>query len=200
MIGSIRGIVSLLAKEYCLVENNGIGYRVFMPSSNLAQLNVGQETYIHIYTNVREDAILLYGFLDQPYYHLFLQLTSVSGIGPKVAINILSQAKPDTFYLAIQNRDTKLLTTLPGIGKKTAERLILELKDKIGPLIDNNEIIGEEYIEENISCTKEAVDALRSLGYSNGEIYPLLKNIERCEELSTEEIIKMVLKQMAGRN
>lgn len=199
MIGSIKGKITLLTKEYCLLENNGIGYRVFMPVSNLAQLTLGQEIYAYIYTNVREDAILLYGFLSQNYYKLFLELTSVSGVGPKVALNILSQAKPDSFYLAIQNRDIKTLSTLPGVGKKTAERLILELKDKIE--ISSNKIEADNVINESDAgtCTREAVEALKSLGYTAGEIYPILKTIDNCAELSTEDIIKRALKQMAGR-
>ena len=199
MIGSIKGKITLLAKEYCLLENNGIGYRIFMPVSNLAQLTLGQEIYAYIYTNVREDAILLYGFLSQNYYKLFLELTSVSGVGPKVALNILSQAKPDSFYLAIQNRDIKTLSTLPGVGKKTAERLILELKDKIEIASDNIEVDNVINESDAGTCTREAVEALKSLGYTAGEIYPILKTIDSCADLTTEDIIKRALKQMAGR-
>ncbi len=125
MIGSIKGKVAYLANEYCLLEtNSGVGYRVFMPAAHLGQLAVGMEARVHTYMAVREDAILLFGFLNQEYYNLFLLLLGVSGVGPKVALGILSAVKPDDFYLAVQSRDLKVLTKLPGIGKKTAERLL----------------------------------------------------------------------------
>ena len=133
MIGSVRGTVAYQAAEYCLIETaGGVGYRVFMPVSQMRTLSMGQEVRVLTYTSVREDAIQLYGFLTQQYYDLFALLLSVSGIGPKVAIGILGAARPEDFYLAVQSRDLKMLTKLPGIGKKTAERMVLELKDKIG--------------------------------------------------------------------
>ena len=123
MIGSVRGTVAYQAAEYCLIETaGGVGYRVFMPVSQMRTLSMGQEVRVLTYTSVREDAIQLYGFLTQQYYDLFALLLSVSGIGPKVAIGILGAARPEDFYLAVQSRDLKMLTKLPGIGKKTAER------------------------------------------------------------------------------
>ena len=135
MIGSIKGTVAYQAAEYCLVETaGGVGYRVFMPVSQLRTLSVGQSVRVLTYTAVREDAIQLYGFMTQQYYDLFTLLLSVSGVGPKGALGILGAAKPEDFYLAVQSRDIKMLTKLPEIGKKTAERMVLELKDKIGTL------------------------------------------------------------------
>ena len=147
MIGSLRGVISLLATDYCLLENNGVGYRVFMPAISLSQIKTGQEIRVFTYMAVREDAILLYGFLTQEYYQLFLQLTAVSGVGPKVALGVLSASKPENFYLAIQNRNIKVLTSLPGIGKKMAERLILELKDKVESMDTSgaNEDVASSY-------------------------------------------------------
>ncbi|MGL5207463.1 MAG: Holliday junction branch migration protein RuvA [Acidaminococcaceae bacterium] len=199
MIGSIKGCVSFLAADYCLLENNGIGYRVFMPAISLSQIKAGQEIHVFTYMAVREDAILLYGFLTQEYYQLFLQLTAVSGVGPKVALGVLSAAKPETFYLAIQNRDLKVLTGLPGIGKKMAERLILELKDKVESLEENGKvenIVGTAAADNN---TSEAIEALRALGYNNTEIYPIVKAIPNCSELTTENIIRQALRNLAGR-
>ena len=133
MIGSLKGSVAYLGPDYCLIETNGgVGYRVFMPSAHLAQLALGAQVRVHTHTAVREDAILLYGFLSQEYYDLFELLLGVSGVGPKMALGILSAVKPEAFYLAVQSRDVKTLTKLPGIGKKTAERMLLELKDKVG--------------------------------------------------------------------
>ena len=200
MIGSLKGNISHLATDHCLLENNGIGFRVFMPAISLSQIKIGQEVRVFTYMSVREDAILLYGFLTQEYYQLFLLLTSVSGVGPRVAMGVLSAVKPDAFYLAIKNRDLKALTKLPGIGKKMAERLILELKDKVETSdgFDDVESISSIDSADN-SATSEAIEALRTLGYTNAEIYPVVKAIPNCSELSTETIIRQALKNMAGR-
>ena len=200
MIGSLRGVVAMLAADHCLLENNGVGYRVFMPSISLSQIKTGQEIRVITYMAVREDAILLYGFLTQEYYQLFLQLTSVSGVGPKVALGVLSAAKPENFYLAIQNRDIKVLTGLPGIGKKMAERLILELKDKVESMDGSGAV--ENVLDSSDGAnnnTSEAIEALRALGYTNTEIYPVVKAIPNCTELSTENIIRQALRNLAGR-
>ena len=170
MIGSIKGKVAELANEYCLIETpGGVGYRVFMPSANLAALSLGSEVRVHTYTSVREDAILLFGFLQKQYYDLFVLLIAVSGVGPKVALGILSAVKPDDFYMAVQNRDMKALPKLPGIGD----------------------------VPE--TAVGEAIEALQALGYSNSEIVPALKTVEGYEKMPCEEIIKHVLKVFAGR-
>ena len=200
MIGSLRGVVALLATDHCLLENNGVGYRVFMPAISLSQIKTGQEIRVITYMAVREDAILLYGFLTQEYYQLFLQLTSVSGVGPKVALGVLSAAKPENFYLAIQNRDIKVLTGLPGIGKKMAERLILELKDKVESMDGSGAV--ENVLDSSDGAnnnTSEAIEALRALGYTNTEIYRVVKAIPNSTELSTENIIRQALRNLAGR-
>lgn len=201
MIGSIKGKVAELANEYCLIETpGGVGYRVFMPSANLAALSLGSEVRVHTYTSVREDAILLFGFLQKQYYDLFVLLIAVSGVGPKVALGILSAVKPDDFYMAVQNRDMKALTKLPGIGKKTAERLLLELKDKIA---GGDEIIDTVFYPQGgdvpETAVGEAIEALQALGYSNSEIVPALKTVEGYEKMPCKEIIKHVLKVFAGR-
>ena len=200
MIGSLRGVVAMLAADHCLLENNGVGYRVFMPSISLSQIKTGQEIRVITYMAVREDAILLYGFLTQEYYQLFLQLTSVSGVGPKVALGVLSAAKPENFYLAIQNRDIKVLTGLPGIGKKMAERLILELKDKVESMDGSGAVENVlDSADGANNSTSEAIEALRASGYNNTEIYPVVKAIPNCNELSTENIIRQALRNLAGR-
>lgn len=201
MIGSIKGKIAGLASEYCLIETpGGVGYRVFMPSANLAALSMGSEVRVHTYTAVREDAILLFGFLQQQYYDLFVMLIGVSGVGPKVALGILSAVKPDDFYMAVQNRDMKALTKLPGIGKKTAERLLLELKDKIS---GGDDIIDTVFYPQGgdvpQNAVGEAIEALQALGYTNSEIVPALKSVDGYEAMPCEEIIKYVLKVFAGR-
>ena len=199
MIGFIKGNVDYLANDHCIVDNNGIGYRIFMPFGQLSLLKVGQEVKAFTYLAVRDDALLLYGFLTRDYYSLFLQLISVSGVGPKVALGMLSAAKPDEFYLAIQSRDLKFLTKLPGIGKKTAERLLLELKDKIGST-DGDDL---DFVDSTGTLTGTVVDdamaALVTLGYTNSEIIPVIKQIQNRDTMTSEEIIRQALKLMARR-
>lgn len=199
MIGFIKGNVDYLANDHCIVDNNGIGYRIFMPFGQLSLLKVGQEVKAFTYLAVREDALLLYGFLTRDYYSLFLQLISVSGVGPKVALGMLSAAKPDEFYLAIQSRDLNFLTKLPGIGKKTAERLLLELKDKIGSA-DGEDL---DFVDSTGTLTGTGVDdamaALVTLGYTNSEIITVIKQIQDRDTMKSEEIIRHALKLMARR-
>ena len=200
MIGSLKGSVESLGIDNCIIETTGgVGYRVFMPAAQLAQLTQGASVRLHIHTAVREDAIVLYGFLSQEYYDLFELLLTISGVGPKMALGILSAVKPDAFYLAVQSRDIKVLTKLPGIGKKTAERLLLELKDKLakGQLPTAEESYGGEAVAAGGSgAVAEAIEALASLGYSNSEIMPVIKKIEGAETKTSEEILKQALRLM----
>lgn len=199
MIGSLRGTVAYLGQDYCLIETpGGVGYRVFMPSSHLAQLILNKDVRVLTHTAVREDAILLYGFLSQEYYALFELLLGVSGVGPKMALGILSAIKPDDFYLAVQAKDIKVLVKLPGIGKKTAERMLLELKDKVGSFTDDaGREIAETTSAGSSSAVAEAIEALESLGYSRSEILPILKQIPDCSALSSDVILKQALKLIA---
>lgn len=199
MIGSLRGIVAYLGLDYCLLETpGGVGYRVFMPNSHLSQLSLNKEIRVQTHTAVREDAILLYGFLSQDYYALFELLLNVSGVGPKMALGILSAVKPEDFYLAVQSQDIKTLVKLPGIGKKTAERMLLELKDKVGTFTDNRgRDITAAPTSGGTSSVAEAIEALESLGYARSEILPTLKQIPDCSELSSDVILKQALKLIA---
>lgn len=200
MIGSLKGTVAQLEAEYCIVDTaGGVGYRVFMPSAHLAQLVLGKEVRIHVHTAVREDAILLYGFLSREYYDLFEILLTVSGVGPKMALGILSAIKPDAFYTAVSNKDVKMLVKLPGVGKKTAERMLLELKDKVSGSSDSDDVVQEIAEAGGSGAVAEAIEALVSLGYSNNEIMPVLKEIPDCASLSGEAILRQALKLFARR-
>lgn len=200
MIGSLKGTVAQLEAEYCIVDTaGGVGYRVFMPSAHLAQLVLGKEVRIHVHTAVREDAILLYGFLSREYYDLFEILLTVSGVGPKMALGILSAIKPDAFYTAVSNKDVKMLVKLPGVGKKTAERMLLELKDKVSGSSENEDVVQEIAEAGGSGAVAEAIEALVSLGYSNSEIMPVLKEIPDCASLSGEAILRQALKLFARR-
>lgn len=198
MIGSLKGNVAYLGADYCIVDTaGGVGYRVFMPASHLAQLVLDSKVSLRIHTTVREDAILLYGFLSQEYYELFELLLTVSGVGPKMALGILSTMKPEDFYLAVQSKDIKALTKLPGVGKKTAERMLLELKDKVGSITSEGDSFEEVVAAGGSNAVAEAIEALNSLGYSNSEIMPVLQQIPNAADLSGEALLRQALKLFA---
>ena len=173
-----------------------------MPVPQLRALSLGQEIRVLTYTAVREDAIQLYGFSTQHHYDLFTLLLGVSGIGPKVAIGILGAVRPEDFYLAVQSRDLKMLTKLPGIGKKTAERMVLELKDKIGTLEgeeNDREFAAAVSGQGRTEAVNEAMAALAALGYSNSEILPVLRKIPEYTTLKRDELIRKALQVFAKR-
>ncbi|MCK4838122.1 MAG: Holliday junction branch migration protein RuvA, partial [Desulfobulbaceae bacterium] len=132
MIASLRGVLAHKSPEHLIVDVGGVGYEVFYSPTGLHRLpENGEDIFLYIYTNVREDAFNLYGFLEIKEKEMFVLLTGVSGIGPKVAVNILAGMGPGDLASAIANTDLGRLVKLPGVGKKTAERLCLELKDKV---------------------------------------------------------------------
>lgn len=196
MIGYLRGKVSHLFADHCFLDVNGVGYRVFIPQSTRQSLAKNAETILFTYLNVREDALLLYGFLTQQEYDLFIHLTSVSGIGPRVALSILSTVTPTDFIMAVGQKNYAVLTKIPGIGKKTAERIVLELKDKLGATCPV-EAGAVEFISTSGNLQNEAMQALMALGYSQAEIAPVIR--KAAEATSVEQIIKLALKEFAGR-
>lgn len=199
MIGYLKGIVTHLFREHCFIDVHGVGYRVFVPASTMEKLTIGKETTVFTYMNVREDAILLYGFATQDEYDLFMLLISVNGVGPKVALGVLSAVNPDGFRLAVHQKNIKVLTKMPGIGKKTAERIALELQDKIGPVDDGAVAdIAVPSTAASKGMMSEAVDALVGLGYSEQEILPVVE--EKAGICQTvEQLIKEVLKALGSR-
>ncbi|GMB02112.1 Holliday junction branch migration protein RuvA [Pelosinus sp. IPA-1] len=201
MIGYVRGTVSHLAIDHCFVDVQGIGYRIFIAQSTRQKISIGAAVSLFTYMYVREDALLLYGFYTQDEYNLFLQLMSITGIGPKVAMGILSAIDPQQFRIAISQKNIGILTKLPGIGKKTAERIILELKDKIG-IITEEDLI-EEHVSSATALPTDAIDevlqALLALGYSQGEILPIIKKIGKKGQ-SVEDLLKLALREFMGGN
>ncbi len=196
MIAYIKGIVTHRLVEAVYVNVHDVGYRVYVPSSVQSQLQVGEETCLYTYTNVREDAIQLYGFLTIEDYELFLMLISVSGVGPKLGLGILSAISPDQFVGLIISSDTKGLQKLPGIGKKSAERLVLELKDKIeslgiaGTFTPSGTISA--LVKAPVGVTEEVVEALMALGYSAQEVQPVVQDVyDGTQEVP--ELLKQVL-------
>ncbi|MDP3970460.1 MAG: Holliday junction branch migration protein RuvA [bacterium] len=189
MIASITGKVKLI-EHYIIVETAGIGYKVSVPVPVLEQAKLGQEIFLHTHQYIREDAIDLYGFLNTTDLELFEKFIGISGIGPKAGLALLSQFAADELKRSIIVGDTSLLTKVSGIGKKTAERLILELKETFG---------SEESVNEDGSSTKkgDSIHALEQLGYSTHEAIEALHDIDHT--LPLEEQIKLALK-MLGRH
>ncbi len=196
MIGFLRGKVAGLKTDYCLLDVGGVGYRVFIPNNTRCKLTLNETAMLYTYMNVYQDGITLYGFYTEEEYDVFQLLIGVSGIGPKVALGILSAITVDALCKAIQNKQATLLTKLPGIGKKSAERLILELKDKIALAASDDEVLSlsmEGEVADDI--LSEAMAALTALGYSQAEITPVLKKAAKGK--STEEIVKLALKELS---
>ena len=171
MFSYIKGSLEVKSSGYIVVECSGIGYKIFMSEKSLNEIgNVGDNIKVHTYFRVREDDVSLYGFKTDEELRMFELLLSVSGIGAKSAITMLSNIEPSAFAFAVISDDVDTITKIPGIGKKTAQRLILELKDKL------NKLEIEEYKEEIVKEVKEveglneAISALQVLGYSRREI------------------------------
>jgi holliday junction DNA helicase RuvA len=204
MIGFITGRIDHMGTNFVLVDTGGVGYRIFMNTGDLARLQVDQKVKVYTYLSVREDALQLFGFLSYDAYSLFTQLITVSGIGPKMAQGILSASKVDSFYLAVKNRDVKFLTKLPGIGKKTAERLLLELKDMVAPegLQDedgNTVSFDDNDLDDDTTPLGAVAEGLASLGFRRDEIDAVLKRLPVKPESTVEQLLDEALKMLYRR-
>ena len=198
MIHFVRGILEETGNDYVVLDNHGIGFLIYTPSSVLDELpNRGETVRMYTYMYVREDQMTLYGFLNRDDLQIFKMLISVSGIGPKGALGILSTITPNQFRFAVISGDAKAISKAPGIGPKTAQKLIIELKDKLK--------IEDVFEEESVSSTgvaldqnaqKEAMMALVSLGYSETEAFGALKKIQATADMDSEALLKLALKQM----
>lgn len=183
MIGFLRGIVHAFGSDYVLLDVNNVGYRInyYHPET----LSKGKEVIIYTYQNVREDEISLFGFVSLEEYELFVKLISVKGLGPKTASNILSVASVDSIVEAIENGDVAFMNRMPGIGKKTASQIILDLK---GKLVET----GNKEADESLN---EVSEALKALGYRNNEISSVLKKLDK--DGSVNDKIKKALSLLA---
>ena len=198
MIAFIKGTVSDLLDDSVILENQGMGYRIFTSSSVLAALSAGDSVTLHSHLNVREDAMQLYGFLTRDDLEVFRQLITVSGIGPKAGIAILSVMTGNDLRYAIMAGDSKSISKAPGVGAKTAQKVILELKDKlkVEDMLNTSE---EPEIVSNTGNTElinEAVLALAALGYSQTDAMRAVRQCSIAEGMSVEELLKLALKQM----
>jgi len=190
MIGSVKGKIILKTEKFLIVETAGVGYKISVSSDTLSSVKK-DEVSLFIHTHVREDAIDLYGFLDYKELEFFEMLLSVSGIGPRSALAILSIASIETLKKAIGSEDTAYLTKISGIGKKTAEKIIIELRDKIA------EKMRGEKGGASLQGELDVLEALKSLGYSQHEAREALKKVSA--ELDTNIKIREALKILGGR-
>ena len=203
MYSYIKGqLAEVIGEDWIVIENNGIGYNIHIPSQVLEYLpGIGEDVKIYTYLYVREDAYVLYGFLTRDDLNVFKLLIGVNGIGPKGALAILSVLSTDDLRFAILSDDAKTIAKAPGVGGKTAQRVIIELKDKLSledafeQKLENNQNMSAK----NTATGKknEAVEALVSLGYSSSEALKVLARIDISEESTVEAILKEALKSMA---
>ena len=199
MISYIRGELAAVQEQKAIVEAGGIGYGIYMSQQTLSMLPaVGEEVKIHTYLNVREDAMQLYGFLTGEDLQVFRLLIGVSGIGPKAALGILTAFSADELRFAVLSEDAKTIAKAPGIGVKTAKKMILELKDKLD-LEDafEKKLLHEQEAEETLPNARgEAVEALTALGYSPADALRAVQKVEPGDDMDTEAILKAALKRM----
>lgn len=201
MYSYIRGPLAEVEFDHVVLDVYGVGYTIYIPTNCIEYLpGIGEECKIHTYLYVREDAMMLYGFLTKDDLDLFKQLISVSGIGPKGALGILSALSADDLRFAILAGDSKAIAKAPGIGAKTAQRVILELKDKMSLEDAFEKKLDHEKVmmaSANNQVKNDAVLALTALGYSSTESLKAVSKVEITDDMDVEAVLKLALKQMA---
>lgn len=201
MISYIRGELVAIEKEKVIVDVGGVGYGIFMPETSARLLSqTGNEVKLHTYLNVREDAMQLFGFLTRDDLEVFKLLIGVSGIGPKGALSILSKLTADDLRFAVMSGDAKAIASAQGIGKKTAEKVIIELKDKLDleEMLHHSKEDGDTAISIDSGANEiqsEAVQALVALGYGSTESLKAVKKVTT-ENATVEEVLKQALKNL----
>lgn len=199
MIAFIKGKVADITEDAVILENGGIGYRIFTPSTVQAQISMGNEVKLYTYLNVREDAMLLYGFLTKDDLKVFRLLIAVNGIGPKAGLSVLSVMSGNDLRYAVMSGDSKSISKAPGVGAKTAQKVILELKDKLKleDILDASETAEISGISGGqTDIMKEAALALAALGYSQTEAMKAVRKCEITDETTVEDLLKLALKKM----
>ncbi len=200
MISFIKGPLAEIFEDTVVIESGNVGFEIHVPLSVLEKLpGIGVEIKLYTYFQVREDAMCLFGFLNRQDLQMFQQLISVNGIGPKGALGILSALRPEELRRAIISGDAKAISKAPGVGAKTAQRIILDLKDKI----DLAEILPSGFTESadkvilSGGVTEEALEALTALGYSAAEAGRAVRQVEVTESMTVEDVLKASLKHLA---
>lgn len=201
MIGHLRGILSLKKPPYLVVDVNGVGYDLQASMTTIYALPaIGQEVFLYTHLVVREDAQLLYAFADEAERILFRQVIKVSGVGPKLALAILSGMNVESFVECVENRDSSRLVKLPGVGNKTAERLIIEMKDKLDKQFSNLQafssvVLSNNQAQANKFAQQDAVSALVALGYKPQDAHATIRKIY-VEDADSETLIRLALQSM----
>lgn len=201
MISYVRGELVAIEDDKVILDVNGVGFGIYMPAQSMTLLpTIGEVVRLHTYMNVREDAMQLFGFLTRDDLNVFKLVIGVSGIGPKGGLNILSQLSPDDLRFAVMANDAKTIAATPGIGKKTAEKLIIELKDKLSIEDVLNKTVEQDTTTPTTNASNEiqaeAVQALVALGYGSTESMKAVKKVPLEEGTTVEEVLKLALKNM----
>lgn len=197
MITYVKGELTDIYDNYIVVESYGIGYEIMVPASIVMELpSMGNSVKIFTYQYVREDSLDLYGFLTKEDLKVFKLLITVNGIGPKGALNILSVIRPDELRLAVISDDVKAIQKAPGIGNKTAQKLIIELKDKLS--IDDVVVVKNDMTGLAANSSRdEAIEALVALGYSSSEAVKAVREVDNADDMDSEALLKSALKKLA---
>lgn len=199
MLAYIKGELTAITGEYVVIEAGGLGYKVFMPETAIERLGeIGKTVKVHTYYKVREDDISIFGFNTQEELRMFELLLSVSGVGAKTAVVIISTIEPSNFAFAVISEDISELVKIPGIGKKSAQRIVLELKDKLKKeaISIESDIKVNNKVSNNNAEVKEAMSALQVLGYTNKEIEKAFEKIDKTDS-NVEELIKKGLAMLS---
>ena len=197
MIAYVKGVLAVVGQDSIIIDKGGIGININVPVSIISTLpSIGSE--VKVFTYVREDAIALYGFMTMDDLDVFKLLINVNGVGTKTALGILSAITPNELRLAVISADYKTITKAPGIGKKSAERIVLELRDKVKMVIEDDSYIavdsGDVAKSDSVNI---ALEALVSLGFSYGEAAKAVKQVDNYEEMDDESLIKAALKHLS---
>ena len=199
MFYHLNGIVTELGQNLVELDCGGIGFALNATLNTISRLKTGEKAKLYVAESIGETNFDLFGFADKSEKRCYEMLVSVSGIGPKAALSILSYSTPEALALAIMNNDVKALTVAPGIGKKIAQRVILELKDKIAKEMDSSDfdlpLVSTPAAQAENSNVNDALTALTVLGYSSAEVAPVLKQLD-LTGMNAEQIIKAVLRHM----
>ena len=199
MFYSLSGNLIHIESGIAVIDCAGVGYKCFTTINTQKNLpSIGTKTTLYTHLNVREDAMDLFGFFSKGELNCFKMLTSVSGVGAKVGLAILSEFSPEQVAISIASGDSKNLTKAAGVGNKLAQRIILELKDKLKGMDVNSGVMNNENNFSSVGNASEALKALNVLGYSTSEVSPVIAKLD--SNLPVEELIRLSLKAMAGRN
>jgi Holliday junction DNA helicase RuvA len=188
MIRMVRGVIAARGKDYIVVDVHGVGYKVFVPEPAALEANINEEIMLHTYLQVREDALNLFGFADAEELAMFELLLGVNGVGPKVALATLGVLNPDMLRSAVAAEEPAMIARVPGVGRRTAEKIVLELRDKV------KQVSGLQSIAFATDVDSEVIDALISLGYSVVEAQRAVQKLPK-EAVGVEERLRLALSQ-----